>query len=135
MSEEGIAAQFTLIKAWPARCEPLCIARAISSFPVPVSPVMSTFLGSMVSDARSRLILLIRPTVRGITHESRLFLVVARLPGAARSQSTIGVQKMAPQIRVGVHVCRKPIVAIVSVETDESIEIPLSLLYSISARI
>ncbi len=55
--------------------------------------------------------------------------------GAARSQSTIGVQKMAPQIRVGVHVCRKPIVAIVSVETDESIEIPLSLLYSIDARI
>jgi len=61
--------------------------------------------------------------------------VVARLPGAARSQNTNGVQKMEPQIRVGVHVRRKPIVAIVSVETDESIEIPLSLLYSIDARI
>ena len=42
MSEEGIAAQFTLIKAWPARCEPLWMARAISSLPVPVSPVIST---------------------------------------------------------------------------------------------
>jgi len=57
------------------------------------------------------------------------------LPGAARSQNTNGVQKMEPQIRVGVHLCRKPIAAIVSVETDESIEIPLSLLYSIDARI
>src|SRR6266481_4554871 len=42
ISEEGIEAQFTLIKAWLARCEPLCMARAISSFPVPVSPVIKT---------------------------------------------------------------------------------------------
>ena len=28
MSEEGIEAQFTAINAWPARCEPLCIATA-----------------------------------------------------------------------------------------------------------
>lgn len=54
----------------------------------------------MVSDARSRPILLIRPTVRQITHESRLFLVVARLPGAARSQSTIGVQKWRPNFEL-----------------------------------
>jgi len=32
MSEEGIEAQFTVIKAWPARCDPLCTARAINSF-------------------------------------------------------------------------------------------------------
>src|SRR6266581_2906064 len=48
ISEGGIEAQFTLIKAWVARCEPLCMARAISSFPVPVSPVISTveFVGA-----------------------------------------------------------------------------------------
>src|SRR5882672_1325324 len=27
INEEGIEAQFTVIKAWPARCEPLCMAR------------------------------------------------------------------------------------------------------------
>ena len=42
MSEEGIAAQLTLTKARAARFDRLWIARAMSSFPVPVSPVMST---------------------------------------------------------------------------------------------
>src|SRR6202521_709661 len=51
MSEEGIEAQFTVIKAWPARCEPLCMARAISSFPVPVSPAIRVG-GSDFHDAR-----------------------------------------------------------------------------------
>src|SRR6202022_1359541 len=42
IKEEGIDAQFTLINAWPERCECLCTARAINSFPVPVSPMIST---------------------------------------------------------------------------------------------
>jgi hypothetical protein len=42
LSEAGIDAQFTLMNAWPARGERLCMARATSSFPVPVSPVIST---------------------------------------------------------------------------------------------
>src|SRR6202790_933136 len=42
IKEEGIDAQFTLMNAWPERCECLCMARAINSFPVPVSPVIST---------------------------------------------------------------------------------------------
>src|SRR6202021_3254056 len=42
VSEAGIEAQFTVIKGWLARCERLCTARAISSFPVPVSPVIRT---------------------------------------------------------------------------------------------
>ncbi len=42
ISEAGMAAQFTRIKARPERLERLCMARAISSFPVPVSPNMRT---------------------------------------------------------------------------------------------
>src|SRR5436190_7553654 len=38
----GIAAQFTRMKARPARCDFLWMARAISSLPLPVSPLMST---------------------------------------------------------------------------------------------
>jgi hypothetical protein len=61
-----------------------------------------------------------------------VFARLCRGPLARKAQ--FGVQKVAHQIRVGVHVWRKSIVAIDSVETDESIEIPLSLLYSIDAR-
>ena len=42
MREGGIAAQFTLMKARADRGDRLWIARATSSFPVPVSPVIST---------------------------------------------------------------------------------------------
>ena len=42
INEVGIAAQLTLINGWPARCERLWMARAMSSLPVPVSPVIST---------------------------------------------------------------------------------------------
>jgi len=38
INDAGIAAQFTLTKARAERFEPLWIARAISSLPVPVSP-------------------------------------------------------------------------------------------------
>ena len=42
ISIDGIDAQFTLVNTWLERDERLCIARAISSFPVPVSPVIRT---------------------------------------------------------------------------------------------
>jgi len=42
IKEEESTHSFTLMNAWPERCECLCIARAIQSFPVPVSPVIST---------------------------------------------------------------------------------------------
>ena len=42
MREGGIAAQFTLTKACLARADRLWIALAISSLPVPVSPVIKT---------------------------------------------------------------------------------------------
>src|SRR5258708_25377039 len=42
MREDGIAAQFTRMKARFERLDRLCIARAISSFPVPVSPKTKT---------------------------------------------------------------------------------------------
>jgi|SRR5215471_1216421 len=41
MSDEGIAAQFTATKARDERGDRLWIARATSSFPVPVSPTNS----------------------------------------------------------------------------------------------
>ena len=42
MSDAGIAAQLMLTKGRDARGDRLWIARAMSSFPVPVSPVMRT---------------------------------------------------------------------------------------------
>src|SRR6266436_9518976 len=42
MSDDGIAAQFTATKARAERGERLWMARAMSSLPVPVSPVIST---------------------------------------------------------------------------------------------
>src|SRR5882762_9283773 len=42
MREDGIAAQFTRMKARFERLDRLCIARAISSLPVPVSPKTKT---------------------------------------------------------------------------------------------
>src|SRR6266481_813148 len=42
MSEGEIAAQFTRMKARVERLDRLCMARAISSFPVPVSPEIRT---------------------------------------------------------------------------------------------
>jgi hypothetical protein len=42
MSEGEIAAQFTRMKARDERLDRLCMARAISSFPVPVSPEIRT---------------------------------------------------------------------------------------------
>src|SRR5438105_10124122 len=42
MSDWGIAAQFTLTKGHERRGEAAWMARAISSLPVPVSPVIST---------------------------------------------------------------------------------------------
>jgi len=47
-SEEGIAAQLTLTNAREDRFDRLWIARAMSSFPVPVSPSRST-LASVVA--------------------------------------------------------------------------------------
>ena len=42
ISAGGTAAQFTLTNARAERCERLWMARAMSSFPVPVSPVIRT---------------------------------------------------------------------------------------------
>jgi len=44
-SVSGIAATLTATKAWPRRSLRAWIARATSSLPVPLSPVISTVVG------------------------------------------------------------------------------------------
>jgi hypothetical protein len=51
ISDCGIAAQFTRMKARPARFERLWMARAINSLPVPVSPRMSTVVSATATRA------------------------------------------------------------------------------------
>ena len=51
MSSFGMAAQLTLMNGWSLRPECSWSARATSSLPVPLSPVMSTVVG--VSATRS----------------------------------------------------------------------------------
>ena len=45
MSASGIAATLTATKGWPCRPLRAWIARATSSLPVPLSPVISTVVG------------------------------------------------------------------------------------------
>ena len=46
-----MAAQFTLMRGWVRRELPRCSAWATSSFPVPLSPVMSTVDGESATRA------------------------------------------------------------------------------------
>jgi hypothetical protein len=51
MSDAGIAAQFTLMMGCAERRDALWIARAMSSLPIPVSPVTKTveFVGATLA--------------------------------------------------------------------------------------
>ena len=94
----GMAAQFTLTNARDARCERLWIARATSSFPVPVSPVMSTVesvgatCATLVSTARSAgEVPTISSNIDDLSTSSRSARFSSRIRCSARLRSSMSV--------------------------------------------
>ena len=74
------AAQFTLTKARPALCDRLWTARAMSSLPVPVSPVMSTVesVGRHFGDPRKDRLQRLGGTDNFLEHLSAVDLISQR---------------------------------------------------------